>query len=332
MARAETAESGAGYGGPEATHRPPAESPTDLPAGAWKDTLKRTVQEFREDGLTDWAAALTYYAILSIFPALIVLVSVLGLIGPSATQPLIDNLETVAPGPAQQIFTNAIRDLQHSQGAAGILLVVGLLAALWSASGYIGAFTKAANVVWDVEEGRPAWQTIPLRIGLTVLLLLLTVLTSVGVVLSGGLADQVGNLLGVGDTAVTVWNIAKWPVIVLLVSLMFSILYYATPNVRQPSFRWVTPGGVLAVLLWILSSAAFAIYLANFGSYNKTYGTLGGVIAFMVWLWITNIVVLLGAELNAEIERGRQIEAGLSGRREPEPFLPPRREAEKDES
>ncbi len=302
----------------------PAESPTDLDRSSWRPILKRTVAEFREDSLTDWAAALTYYAILSIFPALIVLVSILGLLGESATDPLIENLSTVAPGPAQEIFTNAIRGIEESQSAAGVLFIVGLAGALWSASGYIGAFTKAANTIWDVEEGRPAWKTIPLRLGVTVILLVLSVLTSIGVLVSGELAVQIGNLLGVGDTALTIWNLAKWPVIVLLVSLLFSILYYATPNVRQPGFRWVTPGGLLAVLLWILASAAFALYVANFSSYNETYGTLGGVIAFLVWLWITNIVVLLGAELNAEIERGRQIEAGQSPGREP--FLPPRDE------
>ena len=302
-----------------------ADSPIELERSSWKGVARRTVREFREDSLTDWAAALTYYAILSIFPALIVLVSLLGLIGAAATDPLLENLRAVAPGPAQEIFTNAIEGLQRSQGAAGVLLVVGLAAALWSASSYIGAFTKAANRIWDVEEGRPVWKTIPLRLAVTVVLLVLIVLSCIGVVVSGGLAEEVGGLLGLGDTAVTAWEIAKWPVIVLIVSLMFSILYYATPNVRQPGFRWVTPGGLLAVVLWILASAAFAFYIANFGSYNKTYGTLGGVIAFMVWLWITNIVVLLGAELNAEIERGRQIEAGQSPGREP--FLPPREEA-----
>jgi membrane protein len=300
-----------------------AESPTDLGKRSWWQVVKATVKEFREDNLTDWAAALTYYAILSIFPALIFLVTVLGLIGSSATQPLIDNLQTVAPGPAQEIFTNAIRDLQRSQGTAGVLLVVSLGAALWSASGYIGAFMKAANSIWDVEEGRPVWKTLPLRLGVTVLLLVLTGISAIAVVVSGGLADQFGNLLGVGDTAVTVWNIAKWPVIVLLVSLMLSILYYAMPNVRQPGFRWVTPGGVVAVVLWIAASAAFALYVANFSSYNKTYGALGGIITFLVWLWITNIAILFGAELNAELERRRQIEAGMRPE-DKEPYLPPR--------
>jgi membrane protein len=299
------------------------ESPTKIGWRGWWQVLKKTVSEFREDNLTDWAAALTYYAILSIFPALLVLVAVLGLIGDSVTQPLLDNLKTVAPGPAQDIFTNAIRNLQKSQGAAGVLFVVGLLAALWSASGYIGAFTKAANAIWDVEEGRPPWRTIPLRLAVTTLMLVLTAISAIAVVLSGGLADQVGNLIGLGSTAVAVWNVAKWPVIVLIVGLMLSILYYATPNVRQPRFRWVTPGGLLAVLLWIIASAAFALYVSNFSSYNKTYGTLGGVISFLVWLWITNIVILLGAELNAELERRRQIEGGMRPT-DKEPFLPPR--------
>ncbi len=309
---------------------PAPDSPTDLDATSWKGVLKRTIAEFREDGLTDWAAALTYYAILAIFPALIVLISLLGLIGNSVIDPLIENIEDLAPGSARDILIDAIRNLQSGQGAAGLLFVIGLAGALYSASGYIGAFTKAANVIWDVEEGRPVYKTIPLRLGVTLLLMLLMVLTSAGIVVSGGVAGAVGDAIGVGSTAVTIWDIAKWPVIILLVSLMFSILYYATPNVRQPGFRWVTPGGLLAVLLWIVASAVFAFYVANFGSYNKTYGALGGIISFLVWLWITNIVVLLGAELNAELERGRQIEAGMRPT-DREPFLEPRDEAEPDD-
>ncbi len=290
---------------------------------------KRTITEFREDGLTDWAAALTYYAILAIFPALIVMVSILGLIGDSATQPLIDNVNELAPGPARDIFINAIHNLQRAQGTAGVLFVVGLLTAFWSASGYIGAFTRAANVIWDVEEGRPVHKTIPMRLAVTALMMLMIVVSAFGIIVSGGIAKSLGDAMGVGSGVVDAWNIAKWPVIVLFVSLMFSVLYYATPNVRQPGFRWVTPGGLLAVVLWILASAGFAFYVANFGSYNKTYGALGGAITFLVWLWITNVAVLLGAQLNAEIERGRQIEAGLEPA-DGEPFLEPRAEPSDD--
>jgi membrane protein len=285
--------------------------------------LKRTVTEFRDDNLTDWAAALTYYAVLAIFPALIVLVSVLGLIGESATQPLIDNLGTVAPGPAKEIFTSAIENIEGSQGAAGVFFVVGLLGAIWSASGYTAAFMRASNAIYDIEEGRPLWKTLPLRIGLTLLLMVLTAVSAIGVTLSGGLAQEAGNVIGVGETAVDIWNIAKWPVLLLFVSFLFAVLYWAAPNVKQPGFRWITPGGVLAVIGWVIASLAFALYVSNFASYNKTYGALAGPIVFLVWLWISNIMILLGAEFNAELERGRAIEEGMRPE-DREPFVEPR--------
>ncbi len=299
------------------------DAPTDMKGKSWGGVLKRTFTEFKDDNLTDWAAALTYYGVLSIFPALIVLVSILGLIGGSATQPLIDNLGTVAPGPAKQIFTDAIKNLQGSSGASGVFFVIGLAGAIWSASGYISAFMRASNAIYDMEEGRPIWKTLPVRVGLTVLLMVLTAISAVAVTLSGGLAKQVGNVVGLGDTAIQVWNIAKWPVLVLFVSFMFAVLYWAAPNVKQPGFKWLSPGSVLAVIGWIIASAAFAFYVANFGSYNKTYGALAGPIIFLVWLWISNIMILLGAEFNAEIERGRRIEAGMRPE-DKEPFAEPR--------
>jgi membrane protein len=300
------------------------DQPTQLKARAWPAVLKRTLKEYKADNLPDLAAALTYYGVLAIFPMLIVLVSVLGLIGNSVTQPLIDNLGKVAPGAAKQIFTSAITNIQKNQGTAGVLVIVGLAGALWSASGYVGAFMRASNVVWDVEEGRPIWKTIPVRLGVTVVTLLLLTAGAIAVTFTGGLAREVGNVIGVGNTAVQIWDIAKWPVLVILVAVMLAILYYAAPNVKQPGFHWVTPGGLLAVLLWIAVSALFALYVSNFSSYNKTYGALASVIVFLVWLWITNTVILLGAELNAELERARQIEGGLPADREP--FLPPRSE------
>jgi len=300
-----------------------AEAPTDLGGRGWWAALKRTFKEFQADNLTDWAAALTYYGVLAIFPAMIVLVSILGLVGESATQPLIDNLGVVAPGPAKEIFTNALKNLQGDQGAAGVLFIVGLLAALWSASGYVGAFMRASNVIYDMPEGRPVWKTLPVRVSLTLVLLVLLAVTTLAVVLTGGLAQKVGDIIGLGSTAVDVWNIAKWPVLLLVVSLMFALLYWAAPNVKQPGFRWVSPGGIVAVVGWLIASAAFAFYVGNFGSYNKTYGALGGVIVFLVWLWISNIVILLGAEFNAELERGRAIQAGMRPE-DKEPFAEPR--------
>ena len=307
--------------GSEADDREP-QTPTDLDKSSWSGVLKRTIREFKEDELVDRAAALTYYGVLAIFPAILALVSVLGLVGQSATQPLIDNLGKVAPGPAKDIFTTAIQNLQKSRGAGGIIFIVGLALALWSASGYVAAFMRASNAIYEIEEGRPIWKKAPVRLGVTLVLVVLLAITALAVVLTGGLAQQAGNLLGLGKSAVTVWDIAKWPVLLLIVSVMFAILYWASPNVKQPGFRWFTPGGILAVIVWILASAAFAFYVANFGSYNKTYGALGGVIIFLVWLWLSNIAVLLGAEFNAELERGRQIEAGHPP--DKEPFLEPR--------
>ncbi len=289
----------------------------------WWPVLKRTVREFKEDNLTDWAAALTYYAVLAIFPALIVLVSILGLVGESATQPLLDELGKVAPGPAQEIFTNAIENLQGSQGTAGVVFVIGLLAALWSASGYVAAFMRASNAIYDIEEGRPIWKTLPVRVGLTLVLMLLLALSALAVVLTGGLAEAIGDVIGLGDTAVTVWDIAKWPVLLLVVSFMFALLYWAAPNVKQPGFRWISPGGVLAVVGWLIASAAFAFYVSSFGSYNKTYGALAGVVVFLVWLWLSNVMILLGAEFNAELERERAIEDGMRPE-DKEPFVEPR--------
>jgi len=303
------------------TRRAP-EGPTDLEARSWKGVAKRTFREFREDNLTDWAAALTYYGVLAIFPALIALLSILGLIGPSATQPLIDNLNAVAPGPAKQIFTSATQNIQSHQGAAGVVLIIGVALAIWSASGYVAAFMRAANAIYDIGEGRPIYKTLPVRVGTTIVLLLLLAISALAVVLTGGLAQQVGKVLGIGQSAVDVWDVAKWPVLLLVVSFMFSLLYWAAPNVKQPGFRWLTPGGLIAVLVWIAISLLFAFYVANFSSYNKTYGALAGVVVFLVWLWISNLAVLLGAEVNAELERGRRIEAGHPSHKEP--FVEPR--------
>jgi len=287
------------------------DEPTDLDKRSWWDTLKRTVKEFQDDNLTDWAAALTYYAVLAIFPALIALVSILGLIGDSATDPLIENISQVAPGPASEIVTNAINEISSSQGSAGIALIIGIAGALYSASGYVGAFSRASNAIYEVEEGRPFWKNKPWQIAITFVMIILLAVSAIAVVVTGPLAEQVGNLVGAGDAAVTAWDIAKWPVIVLIVITMFAILYWATPNVKQPAFQWITPGGILALVVWVLASALFALYVASFSSYNATYGSIAGVIVFLVWLWLTNVAILLGAELNAELERSRELESGV---------------------
>ncbi|WP_206785613.1 YihY/virulence factor BrkB family protein [Amycolatopsis sp. MtRt-6] len=299
------------------------EGPGELSKRSWGAVLKRTFKQFNRDNLTDWAAALTYYGVLSLFPGIIVLTAILGLLGPDKIQTVIDNVNQVVPGQGKDILVGAIRELTGSRSLAGPLAILGLLGALWSASGYIGAFMRASNAIYGMPEGRPVWKTIPLRIVLTVGIVVLLAACALGVVATGSVARRIGDLIGLGSTGVLVWEIAKWPVIALLVSLAFALLYWVGPNVRLPSFKWLTPGGLLAVVLWVLASAGFALYVANFGSYNKTYGSLAGVIVFLVWLWISNLAVLLGAELDAELARGRTIEAGRVDDQE-EPFLPPR--------
>ena len=276
---------------------------TDTDPHRWWEQLKLAVARSRDHGLTDWAAALTYYGVLSIFPALIVLVAILGLAGDSATRSVLENIDELGPGPAQDIVADAIREISGHQGAAGAALIIGLVAALWSASGYIGAFSRAANVIHGVTEERPFWKLRPLQIAITLLLLFLVGLSAIAVVLSGPLAKEVGNVLGVEGPAVTAWNIAKWPVVAGVVITMVAILYHVAPDTRNPGFRLITPGSIAAVVLWIAASAGFAVYVGSFASYNKVYGSLAGVVVFLVWLWISNLAVLLGAELNAEIER-----------------------------
>src|SRR4051812_6924406 len=299
------------------------DDPTDLEGRNWKQLLKRTLKEFQDDNLTDWAAALTYYALLALFPALLVLVALLGVVGQENTiNTFIQSLRDAGLGSAADNIQGPLNDVVRQKGGAGALLGVGLLAAVWSSSGYLGAFMRASNAIYEVEEGRPFWKLRPLQVALTFLGIVALAFVLIALVVSGPLAEAVGNAIGLGDAAVTAYSIAKWPLLIGVVMMLFAALYYAAPNVKQPRFRWVSPGGVLAVLIWIAASVLFGFYVSNFGSYNKTYGTLGGVISFLVWMWITNIAILLGAEFDAELERERELEAGINARDEIK--LPPR--------
>jgi membrane protein len=278
-------------------------------------TVKRTVTEFSEDNMSDWAAALTYYGLLSLFPALIALVSIIGLVGdPASTTRTVTQIVTkLGPSSAADTFAGPIKSITSHRSAAGILLVVGLATALWSASSYVGAFMRAANVIYETPEGRPFWKLRPLQILVTLVMLLLLAAVALALVLTGPVVDAVAGPLGVGSTAVSIWNIAKWPVLLAVVVTMFAVLFYAAPNVKLAGFRWVTPGALFAIVLWLIASAAFAFYVANFGSYDKTYGALGGVVCLLVWFWITNVALLLGMELNSERERRRELAAGVRG-------------------
>jgi membrane protein len=308
-------------GSPRADYRPRGTDPSPSTFA----TLKRTFMEFSEDKMTIWAAALTYYGLLSLFPALIALVSIVGLFGDpqSTTKTLTDIASQLGPSSAADTFAGPIESITSNRGAAGILFIVGLATALWSASGYVGAFMQAANVIYETPEGRPFWKLRPLQIVVTLVMIIMLALLAVGIVLTGPVVDAVAGSLGISSTARTVWNIAKWPVMLGIVVVMFAVLFHAAPNVKLPGFKWVTPGAALAVVIWIVASALFAFYVANFGSYDKTYGALGGVVIGLVWLWITNIALLLGMEFNAERERSRELAAGMP-RAEREIQLEPR--------
>lgn len=290
-------------------------------------TLKRTLTEFREDNLADWAAALTYYGLLSLFPALIAMVSLIGLFGDpkSTTESLTDIITSIGPRSAAETFSGPIESITENRGAAGFAFVLGLAVALWSASGYVGAFTRASNVIYETPEGRPFWKLRPLQLAVTLATVVLLALIAVSLVLTGPLVEAVAEPLGIGSTAVDVWNIAKWPVLVAAFLLVLAILYYASPNVKLRGFRWVTPGSLVAVVVWTVASALFGFYVANFGSYDKTYGALGGLIALLVWFWIANLAILFGHQLNAERERSLEIEEGKP-RAEREIQLEPRDE------
>ncbi|WP_128378167.1 YihY/virulence factor BrkB family protein [Streptomyces cavernae] len=312
----------AGAGPDEQVERRAPDEPGQLPGRSWAAALKGTLKEFKDDELTDRAAALTYYGILSVFPALLVLVSLLGVAGQSATQQVLDNIQNLAPGSARDVIGNAVRQLRGNAGTGSAMAVVGLLLAVWSASGYVAAFIRTSNAVYDIPEGRPVWKVLPVRVGVTVVLMVLAVISALIVVFTGGLARQAGAALGIGDAALTAWSIAKWPVLVVLVTLMIAILYWAAPNAKVRSFRWITPGSFLALVIWMIASAGFAFYVANFASYNKTYGTLAGVIVFLVWLWITNLAILLGLEFDAETARQRAVAGGHPD--DEEPYVQPR--------
>jgi len=290
---------------------------TDMPRAGWIAILKRSLREFKHDDVTDRAAALTYFGVLALFPAVLVLVSVLGLLGKSTTHKVLDNVAKIAPGGVHTFLNGVVTQVQGKAGIAGIAGIIGLLVALWSASGYVAAFMRASNAIYDVDEGRPIWKTIPVRLLTTLALVIMLVIAAAIVVLTGPIANQVGQAFGIGNAAVLAWEIAKWPVLLVIVSIMISLLYKASPNVQQPDFRWISAGGVIAVAIWLIASGAFALYVSFSGSYNKTYGSLATVIIFLVWLWISNIAILLGAEFNAESQRERAIRAGLPEDLEP---------------
>ena len=299
------------------------DSPRELTKPSWTYVLRKTLREFSDDQCTDLAAALTYYAVLAMFPAALAMLSLVGLVsdGPKTVETLLGIMRDIGAGSAAKTLEPTLMQLSQSS-SAGLALVLGLAAALWSASGYVGAFGRGMNRIYEVDEGRPIWKLRPMMLLITLVTVVLAAVVALGLVITGPAAEAVGNAIGLGSTVVTVWNIAKWPVLLLVVVFIVALLYYATPNVKQPKFRWISIGAAVAIVVWIIASALFGFYVANFSSYDKTYGSLAGVIVFLLWLWITNLALLFGAELDAELERGRQLQGGIAA--EETIQLPPR--------
>ncbi|HEX3040519.1 MAG TPA: YihY/virulence factor BrkB family protein [Solirubrobacterales bacterium] len=304
-------------------YKPEGEKPK---TGLWP-TLKRTLTEFQEDNLTDWAAALTYYGLLALFPALIAMVSLIGIFGDpqTTTAKLTEIITELGPESGAETFEGPIKSIVENQSAAGLAFVLGLALALWSASGYVGAFTRASNIIYETPEGRPFWKLRPLQIAVTLAMIVMMALLAIGLVLTGPVVEAVAGPVGLSGTAVDVWNVAKWPAMAAIFILMVDVLYFTTPNVKIRGFRWVTPGALVAIVVWAVASALFAFYVSNFGSYDKTYGTLAGLVVLLLWFWITNLAILFGHQLNAERERSAEIEEGLP-RAEKEIQLEPRDE------
>jgi membrane protein len=300
---------------PESGDKP--DSLGELSKPSKKYVMRKTLREFSEDQCTDQAAGLTYYAVLALFPALLALFSLVGLVMDTdkAVTTILDVLKPLVAPDTLETFDPIVRDMATSQGA-GLTLIVGVALALWSASGYVGAFSRAMNRIYEIDEGRPFWKLRPIMLLITLVAVVLAGMVLVMLVVSGPLAESIGGTIGLGSAAVTAWQYAKWPVLLIMVMLIVAILYYATPNVKQPKFRWISIGAAIAIVIWVLASVAFAFYVANFGNYNKTYGSLAGVIVALLWLWITNLALLFGAEVDSELERGRQLQAGIPAEEE----------------
>ena len=321
MARNDTSEKQQTAPSPDDPRKP--DSPGEVAKPSWKYALRKTAREFTADQCTDLAAALTYYAVLSIFPAMIAIISLLGVVGQGerSTDTVLSLINQVAPGGTADVLRGPLEQFSSSP-AAGFALVFGIVLAIWSASGYVGAFSRAMNRIYEIEEGRPFWKLRPVQLGVTIVSILLILIMVVILIVSGPVTDAVGSALGLGETVQIVWSIVKWPILALAAVLIIAILYYATPNAKQPKFRWISMGALVALVTLVIASFLFGLYVTNFSNYDRTYGSLAGVVIFLLWLWIANLALLFGGEFDAELERGRQLQAGIAA--EEDIQLPPR--------
>lgn len=318
--------------GRDPEHDDKPDAPTHLEKRSWKYILTRTVREFSSDQCTDAAATLTYYAILAMFPALVATFSLLGVVGQNqeAAEAVMGIVEEVAPGDMAETIRGPIEQLASASGA-GIALIVGIVVALWSASGYVGAFSRVMNRIYEIDEGRPFWKLRPMQLLVTLIAVVSLAIAALTLVLSGDLVKAIGDAIGASSAVQLTWSIAKWPLLVFVIVFLVAVLYYATPNAKQPKFRWISPGAVVAIVVLAIATFGFGVYVTNFANYDRTYGSLAGVIIFLFWVWIANLALLFGAEFDAELERGRQLQGGIAA--EDDIRLPPRdtRQIEKHE-
>jgi membrane protein len=296
---------------PERGDKP--DSPADLQKRSWKYVLVKSVREFSADQCMDGAAGLTYYAVLSIFPAMIAVFSLLGVIGQggAAADAVLGIIGDIAPKETADALRGPIEQISKAPGA-GFALVFGILLALWSASGYVGAFSRVMNRIYEIEEGRPFWKLRPMQLLVTLITVVSLTIVALVLVLSGDVVKAVGSAIGAGEGVQIAWSILKWPLLLFIVVFLVAMLYYATPNAKQPKFRWISVGAIVAIVVLAIATLGFVLYVTNFSNYERTYGSMAGIIVFLLWLWIANLALLFGAEFDAELERGRQLQAGIA--------------------
>lgn len=307
-------------------------SPAHITKRSWKYIFKRTFIEFSFDECIDGAASLTYYSVLATFPALVAIFSLLGIVGRNddAMSALLGIISEVFPSDTADALSAPLMELARVPGA-GIALFAGIAVALWSASGYVAAFSRVMNRIYGVDEGRPFWKLRPLQLLVTVAAVVVAAISVVALVVSGDVVAAVGNAIHASTAVQAAWSIFKWPILAVVVMGFVALLYYAAPNVKQPAFRWVSPGALLAIVVLILATSCFGMYVANFANYERTYGSLAGIVIFLLWLWIANLALLFGAEFDAELERGRQIQRGVAAEEKLRVQLRDTRQAEKRE-
>jgi membrane protein len=298
-------------------------APREMTLRAWWHALRDAGKAFAQNNLSDSAAALTYYSTLSIFPGLLVLVALLGVLGNEDTvDGLLRIVDDLGPDSAVDTVRGPLEKIVDSSGTAGAALAIGVVVALYSASGYIGAFIRATNEIWEVDEERPFLKRRPLQLLITVAVVLALAAILLVVVVGGPLASAIGAEIGLGETALDVWSLARWPLMFGLVVVVIAFLYRVSPDVRHHGLRWILAGSLMATLLWLLASAGFNLYVSNFGSYPNTYGSLAGVIVFLIWLWLTNVAILFGAQFAAELERTAAAARSGSASGDPVPLRP----------